>query len=99
MSTGVNVSAARRVTAVVARVVAASLGGYALAVASAYFVARVLPTSRAEASTAASIIAVLIMPTAAVWAVAAPSAWRAIGGVTLAVALLGGGAWLLGPHA
>lgn len=93
-----NMSATRRVAAVVTRIAVASLGGYALAVASAYFLARALPASRAEASTAAAIVAVLVMPLAAIWAVAAANARRALGGIALVVALLSGGAWLMGPH-
>lgn len=90
---------ARRVLAIATRVLTASFGGYALAVAGAFLLARGLPMSRAEATTAASMLAVLIMPAAAIWAVAASSAPRALGGLVAAIVSIGGIAWILGPHA
>lgn len=81
------------------RIVSASIGGYLLAVAMAFAVARMLPASRVEAVTTASLVAILMMPLAAIWAFAARRAWMAfvgIAGLTLILALL---AWVSGPPA
>jgi len=78
------------------RIVSASVGGYLLAVATAFAVARIFPASRVEAATTASLVAILMMPLAAIWAFAARRAWMAfagIAGLTLILALL---AWLSG---
>jgi len=88
----------RRIVALGARIAAASIGGYGLAAASAVFLARALPMSRVEAATAATLIAFLAMPAAAVWAFATSTAWRALGGIVLMTLLLGATAWLLGPR-
>ncbi len=87
----------QRTIALGARIAAASVGGYVLAAACAAFLARALPMSRVEAATMATLIALLAMPAAAVWAFATATAGRALGGVVAATLLLGTGAWLLGP--
>lgn len=88
----------QRIVALCARIAAASVGGYGLAAASAAFLARALPMSRVEAATAATLIAFLAMPAAAVWAFAASTAPRALGGVVMTTVVLGAAAWLLGPR-
>jgi hypothetical protein len=86
----------RRRVGLVARILCLSVGGYGLAAASAFALARGLPASRAEAATAASLVAVLVMPAAAVWAFAAPRAWLAVAGIFGLAGMLALIAWLLG---
>ncbi len=88
--------ATRARLAIATRIFSASLGGYLLASAAAFALARGLPLSRAEATTAASLAAILVMPAAAIWAFAAQRAWRAIADIVGLAALLGCIAWLLG---
>lgn len=90
---------ARRWTALWVRILSASLGGYALAVACSFALARTLPMTRAEASIAASLAAVLTMPAAAVWAFAAQRARDAFAGIAGATLILAALAWLIGQPA
>jgi sorbitol-specific phosphotransferase system component IIC len=85
--------------AIASRVTAAILGGYALAAAMAMALARALPMTREEATTAATILGVLSLPAAAIWAFAARSAWQAWAGIAAATAVAGLSAWLLGASA
>lgn len=62
---------------VASRAAAAALGGYALANAAAALGAVVLPLTRAEAVTWATMFAFMIYLAAIVWAFAARDAWRA----------------------
>ena len=81
---------------VASRVVAAPAGCYALVVPATMMLARLLPLSRSEAATAATIAGVLIMPAGIIWVFATRSAGRAWAGliaVTLLCALI---AWTLG---
>ena len=86
----------RRRAAIATRIFCLSVGGYGLAAATAYALARGLPASRAEAATAASLVAVLVMPAAAVWACAAPRAWLAAASIFGLAGVLALVAWLLG---
>ena len=89
----------RRGAAFATRLAAASLGGYLLAVALAFFLARALPLERAEATTAAALAAILVMPAVAIWAFADARAWRVFFGVAGMTALLALLARLLGAPA
>ena len=90
---------ARRWTALWVRILSASIGGYALAVACSFALARALPMTRAEASIAASLAAVLTMPAAAIWAFAARRARDAFAGIAGATLILAALAWLIGQPA
>ncbi|QUT06693.1 DUF3649 domain-containing protein [Sphingobium phenoxybenzoativorans] len=81
---------------VASRVVAAALGGYALAAAISMALARALPMSRAEAVTTATILGVLAMPAAVIWVFAARAAWLAWAGVIAVTMCAAAVAWLLG---
>lgn len=78
------------------RLLLASAGGYALAVALAFLLARALPMSRAEATITASLVAILAMPAAAIWAYGVPRLWHAAAGILGLVALCGAIAALVG---
>lgn len=78
------------------RLLLASAGGYALAVALAFALARILPMPRAEATTAASLAAILAMPAAAIWAYGVPQLWRAAAGLLGLAALCAAAALLIG---
>ncbi|WP_083276730.1 DUF3649 domain-containing protein [Sphingobium phenoxybenzoativorans] len=91
-----NPHALRYRLSVASRVVAAALGGYALAAAISMALARALPMSRAEAVTTATILAVLAMPAAAIWVFAARTAWLAWAGVSAVTMCAAAIAWLLG---
>ena len=80
----------------IARLLLASVGGYALAVALAYALARGLPASRAEATVIASLAAIFAMPAAAIWAYAMPRLWQAGTGILGLTAVLAGIAFLIG---
>lgn len=86
----------RRWAGVSTRILSASIGGYALAVACSFALARALPMTRAEASVAAALGAVLTMPAAAVWAFAAQRARDAFAGIVGAALVLAAVAWLIG---
>lgn len=81
---------------ITARLLVASVGGYALAVALAFVLARGLPMPRAEATVTASLAAILAMPAAAIWAYAVPRLWQAAAGIAGLAALFGGIAALIG---
>lgn len=81
---------------IVSRVLASAIGGYAMAAALAMALAVALPLDRSEAVVTATLLGVLAMPFAAIWAFAARTAlraWIGIGAVTGAAALV---AWLAG---
>lgn len=80
---------------VLARVLAAAVGGYACTVALAVFVSRVLPGSRADAVVSAMLGSFAVFVVAVLWAFAARSAGRAWLGLALPAAVLGALAWLL----
>ncbi|HEY0596514.1 iron transporter [Sphingopyxis sp.] len=80
----------------IARLLLASAGGYAFAVAVAYVVARGLPMERAEATVVASLAAILAMPAAAIWAYGVPRLWHAAAGILGATAICAAIAWSIG---
>jgi hypothetical protein len=81
------------------RVLAGTVGSYALAAVAAAALARLLPGERIEAVIAATLASLLLIPAATLWAFAAPGprqAWAGLAGVAAALALC---AWLAGrPH-
>jgi hypothetical protein len=82
--------------AIASRTIAAVFGCYAASTAIAMALARLLPMSRAEASTAATMIGVLVLPALVMMVFAVRTAWRAWGwvlGLTLAGAAF---AWIAG---
>ncbi|MFT3978767.1 MAG: iron transporter [Sphingomonas bacterium] len=81
--------------AVASRVVAALIGGYGAAAAVAMASARWLPLSRAEAATAATLIAMLALPAAVIWVFAARSA-ACLGGPIAVIVLAVLAAWAAG---
>jgi len=82
---------------VAARVVAATVGGYAVAVCLSMAVARMFPMARIDAVIVGTLLAFLAVPGVAIWAALARGPLRAWAGVVAAIALFGGLAWLIGP--
>lgn len=74
---------------VAVRAVAAIGGGYAVAALAAAVLALYLPTTRAEAALAATLLALVIYPCAVMGVFAARSAVRACLGLLLPAAVLG----------
>ena len=89
----------RKRAAFAVRLFFASVGGYLLAVAAVFAFARGLPLSRAEAMTTASLLSILVMPAAAIWAFAAAHARTVLWSVAGLTGLLALVAWLLGQPA
>ena len=84
---------------VATRALAGTLGAYAVAAMTAAMLARILPLSRAEAVTTATMIAYLVAPAVTVWSFLARGPVRAMAGaivLTLALAII---AWYAGPRA
>jgi hypothetical protein len=77
------------------RILAALVGGYALANSGAIFLASVLPGSQAEAVTWGLLASFLIYAAAVVWAFSVRSASRAWAGVLVPSLLFGFVAWML----
>jgi hypothetical protein len=76
---------------VVSRVCAALFGGYAAAAALSALLARLLPLSRASATTTALLLTALLYLGAILWAFAAKSpsrAWTVLGAIALAAGAL-----------
>lgn len=86
--------AARYRWAVLSRIVAAVLGGYALAAASAASLAVWLPMTRVDAVVTASMLAFVVYAAGVMWVFAARDTWRAWAGIVLPTALLAGLFWL-----
>lgn len=80
----------------VARLLLASVGGYAFAVALAYALARGLPMVRAEATITASLAAIFAMPAAAIWVYGTPRLWHAAAGLAGAIVFCAAVAWMIG---
>lgn len=80
---------------VLARVLAAALGGYALASLASVALALVYRAPREEAVLAACVPAFLLFAGAVLWAFAARSAWRAWLGVGVPTLILGALVWWL----
>jgi hypothetical protein len=85
--------------AIASRAIAALVGCYAASTALTMALARILPMSRAEAATAATMIGVLVLPALVMTVFAVRSAWRAWAWV-LGLTLLGAAVtWLAGAPA
>lgn len=84
---------------VLSRTLAAILGGYALAAASAAFLALALPMQRSQAVLTGMLVAIALCACAALWAFATRTALRAWSGIALPTALFWLGAHLLGAPA
>lgn len=85
--------------AIASRTIAALAGCYAASTALTMALARILPMSRAEAATAATMIGVLVLPALVMTVFAVRSAWGAwawVLGLTLAGAVV---TWLAGAPA
>lgn len=75
------------------RIAAAVAGGYALAAATAIFLASVLPASRAEGVIAGMQLSFVVYTAAVVWAFSPISLARAWAGLLLPAAVLAGLGW------
>ena len=84
---------------VLSRTLAAILGGYALAAASAAFLAVALPMARSQAVLTGMLVAIALCACAALWAFATRTALRAWAGIALPAALFWLGTHLLGAPA
>lgn len=84
---------------VAARVVAGTIGAYAVAALAAVALARVLPMPRVEAIIPATLIALLIGPAVTIWAFLARGPWRAWAGIVLVGAALAAIVWATGAPA
>ncbi|TBU76539.1 iron transporter [Pseudomonas daroniae] len=79
--------------AVVLRILAAVLGGYAVAYAFNAALARLLPLAKVDALIVASLLSFAIYTLAILWAFGAASAWRAWAGMGVALPLAAIGFW------
>lgn len=82
--------------AVAARVLLASVGGYAVAALACALLALILPGGRAEAVSAALVASFAIMAAAVIWVFAARTVGRAALILGLIAALLAAALWLAG---
>ena len=95
MSTRVMPTLADRLS-VAGRVVLAALGGYGVAALATGLLALVLPGSRAEAVSAATLLSFAIMAAAVIWVFAARSLAVAAWTLSVLAALLTAALWLAG---
>jgi hypothetical protein len=93
MTPGAGPVAAYRL-AVAGRVLLAGVGGYAVAALATALLALLLPGSRAEAVSAATLVSFAIMAAVAIWVFAVRSLARAVIGLGLIATLMAGGLWL-----
>ncbi len=84
---------------IAARIVGAVIGSYGVATALAVALARLLPLRPSEAVVAATIVATLVMPGAAIWMFGARTATRAWIGIGLVIGIASALAWMAGPPA
>lgn len=84
---------------VAARVVAGTIGAYAVAALFAAALARLLPMPRAEAVIPATLLAFFVGPAVTIWAFLARGPWRAWAGVIALGAALAAIAWFAGAPA
>lgn len=84
---------------VAARVIAGTIGAYAVAALFAMALARLLPMPRVEAIMPATLLAFLVGPAVTVWAFLARGPWRAWAGVILLGGLFAAIAWWTGAPA
>ncbi|UBB18588.1 DUF3649 domain-containing protein [Comamonas odontotermitis] len=81
--------------AVLSRIAAATIGGYALASAATVLLALIWPASRSQALLWASMLSFAVYAAAVIWVFCTRSAWRAWAGMVLGSALLIALAWAL----
>ncbi|WP_457105024.1 iron transporter [Methylobacterium sp. P5_C11] len=79
--------------AVAGRVLLAALGGYGVAALASGLLALILPGSRAEAVSTATLASFAIMAAAVIWVFAAPTLARAALVLGLTSAVMAGGLW------
>ncbi|TDF82413.1 DUF3649 domain-containing protein [Pseudomonas sp. H9] len=79
--------------AVLSRIVAAVLGGYAFTYAFTAALARLLPLDKVDALVSASLPSFAVYTGAMLWAFACRTAWRAWAGMSLALPLALIGFW------
>lgn len=84
---------------VAARLLAGTLGAYAVAALFGAALARTLPMDRLDATLLATLLALLVAPGVTVWAFLARGPWRAWAGVIGLAASFGALAWFAGPPA
>jgi len=84
------------IAALLSRILAACLGGYALAVAFSLAFALAWPGAKAEGVMIGLIGSFAIGTVAVIWVFAVSTAWRAWIGLLIAAAILAGVAWLGG---
>ncbi|RDI06596.1 DUF3649 domain-containing protein [Comamonas sp. AG1104] len=94
MSKTITLTAAYR-WSVASRVVAAALGGYALASAATVLLALLWPVPRAQGVLWATMLSFAIYTVAVIWVFCARSATRAWAGMAVSTAVCAGLAWLL----
>lgn len=82
--------------AVVSRLAAAALGGYALSHATAIGAARLLPVTRSDAVMAAMMLSFAVFTAAIVWAFSARSARLAWAGLLLPTVIIAATLWWTG---
>ncbi|KHL59357.1 DUF3649 domain-containing protein [Xanthomonas cannabis] len=73
---------------VLARTLAAIVGGYALASATNLLLALVLPMPRSEAVLTSMLVGIVVCACAPLWAFATASVWRAWAGIAVPAALM-----------
>ncbi|MHB2209366.1 iron transporter [Methylobacterium sp. CM6257] len=98
MSAGARLSPADRLS-VAARVLLAAGGGYVIAALSAALLSLILPFSRAEAVSTATLVSFAILAGAVIWVFTARTLARAALSLSLLAALLTGALWLAGAFA
>lgn len=84
---------------VAARVLAGTIGAYAVAALFAAALARMLPMPPVEAIIPATLLAFFVGPSVTVWAFLARGPWRAWGGVVAPGAIFTAIAWFAGAPA
>ena len=77
-----------------ARIVAATLGNYVVTSLATGLLARIWPTSPAQATMASTLLAFAIFPVIALTAFAVRSPWKLGAWLVAAAVLLGSGLWL-----
>ncbi|MCC2976804.1 hypothetical protein LK533_08975 [Sphingomonas sp. PL-96] len=80
--------------ALTARVLAATVGNYAVTTLLTALLARILPTTAAEGSMTATLLSLAIFPTLVLTSFAVRSPWRLWAWMLATSFVLGGGVWL-----
>lgn len=84
---------------VAGRVLAGTLGAYALAAALAIAVARITPLASIDAAMLGTLVALCVFPAVTLWAFLTRSVGRALAGIAGLALVLGALAWFVGPMA